>query len=362
MKTIIVTGACGNLGQYLIKFLQELKEEFRIIACRKFSHYQNEDYLFDKSKVIFETCNFEDNTDVINLIVKYKPDYFFNLAGIAKNSICEQNPEKCFKQNTSILVKILNAIQNYSPSCRFFNAGSIYEFDYNKQNFYSLTKKSASLIVNHYRKKGIYAVIGFLPHCESELRDESYLTKKIILGVKRAKMALEAGLEFEPIQLGNLDEKMNFFHCEDIVEGIWRIVNQEVYNSELKNELDKYWLNGKGDWKSQEISFLSRSIKNYVLSNGENHSIREFVELAFKEINIDNLSWEGKGFEEKLINFPRRGWLFKHSKEFVVINREIYKEIDSKPEMPLFYDIEKDLGWKPRISFEYLVKKLINNN
>tara|TARA_Y100000356_G_C11198156_1_gene256121 strand:- start:286 stop:831 length:546 start_codon:yes stop_codon:yes gene_type:complete len=171
----------------------------------------------------------------------------------------------------------------------------------------------------------MYAVHGTLFNHEGTKRGEEFVTRKITKGVARIKKELGGGIDIEaptPIELGNIHSKRDWSDSEDFVEGVWLMVNQE-------------------------------EPKDYLLASGETHTIKEFIELAFKAANIDGY-WEGEGLEERYVY---KGSSHKHG--LVVINEKFYRpaEVDLLLGDPTA--AKENLGWKPKITFDKLVKRMV---
>jgi GDPmannose 4,6-dehydratase len=227
----------------------------------------------------------------------------------------------------------LEAIRNYSPETRFYNAGSSEQFGdvvYSPQDInhpfrprspYGAAKCAAHHLVKVYRDSyNLYAVQGILFNHEGVRRGEEFVTRKITKNVARIHNAKENNESFLPMQLGNVDAKRDWSDAQDFVHGVWLMLNQD-------------------------------SPKDYVLSANETHSVREFVEIAFQEAFIDG-EWSGSGVNEFFFD--------KETKQkLVVINPEFYRPAevdllwgDSNP-------ARQDLGWVPKTSFSKLVQKMV---
>ncbi len=218
------------------------------------------------------------------------------------------------------------------------------------------------MLVKVYRESfKLYAVQGLLFNHESERRGEEFVTRKITIGIGKILEALNSKKSFEPLKLGNLDSKRDWSHSKDFVDGVWRMLNQEKFNSELLDKLSGYpYYITKEDRKGlerhlqiqEDIKVLSKYVKEYILSSNETHTVREFVELALKEANIIG-NWKGEGLNERFIS-----------------NGQIIVEINPKFFRPAEVDIllgdsslaRKELGWKPNISFTELVKRMCNED
>lgn len=216
------------------------------------------------------------------------------------------------------------------------------EHPFRPRSPYGLSKCSAHLAVKVYRESyNLYAVSGILFNHEGTRRGEEFITRKISKGVARICREIFEGKEIKPLELGNLDAKRDWSDSVDFVDGIWRMLNQDVYCENYSKP------------------------KDYVLSSGETHTVREFVEKSFSYAGIIG-TWIGQGqdemyclvdidkFKSEGINDQLRGVKIP----LVKINPKFYRpaEVDL-----LWGNSEKareELGWKPEFDFDQLVKKM----
>jgi GDPmannose 4,6-dehydratase len=189
---------------------------------------------------------------------------------------------------------------------------------------YGVSKVASRFLVKVYRESyNLFAVHGILFNHEGLRRGEEFVTRKITKAVARIKVAIDQGEEFEPLQLGNIASKRDWSDSEDFMSGIWLMINQE-------------------------------EPEEFILSSNETHSIKEFVSLAFQEAGIPGL-WSGDGLDEKFR-------IYEENKILAEINEVFYRPAD----VNLLYGdsnpIREKLGWKPKFSFQDLVKRMVNND
>ena len=181
-----------------------------------------------------------------------------------------------------------------------------------------------------YRESyNIFAVHGILFNHEGKRRGEEFVTRKITKGVAAIKSAINQGKEFRPLQLGNVDAKRDWSDSEDFMDGVWKMLTQDTP-------------------------------KEYILSSNETHTVREFVELAFRHAGL-NGTWFGEGVEEKFV-YQEIDMGGADIKTLVEINEKYYRPAevailhgDSTP-------IREELGWKPKYSFSDLVQRMVEND
>lgn len=345
METAIVTGVTGQMGSYLAEFL--LKKSIRVIgAMRRLSipNIQNIKHIVN-SNFILEIMDLGDSHSISSLIEKYKPNYFINCAANSFVGTSWQCPEQHFEYNCLGVLRQLESIRKNSPHTKYLNFGSSEEFGdvkYTPQDEnhppssrspYGASKVAARQIVKVYKESyDLYAIQCWCFNYESERRGEEFVTRKISKGVARINQAIENKQSFRPIELGNLDVKRDWSHAEDFVEGVWKMLNQNA------------------------------PIKNYVLSSNETHSIREFVNLAFKNANIEG-SWHGNGASEELsiANYLAEEHDVKSS-VLVKINPKFYRPAEVDLLLGDSSLARKELDWQPKISFQELVSRMVKND
>tara|TARA_R100000008_G_scaffold86724_1_gene81143 strand:- start:9571 stop:10647 length:1077 start_codon:yes stop_codon:yes gene_type:complete len=349
MKTkVVVTGVTGQDGSHLVDYLLE-NTDCHIVGCfRRLSspNYVNIEHHFDNPR--FEKVYFDltDNESIQNVIQKYSPDYFINVAAQSYVGASWDIPVATWNVNATGVLHILEAIRKFSPKTRFYNAGTSEEFGdvlYSPQDEvhplrprspYGAAKAGARHLVKVYRESyNLYAVQGWLFNHEGERRGEEFVTRKITKGVALLKRFIDKGKKPLPLQLGNLEAKRDWGHAQDYVEGIWRMVNQEEYNPNFD------------------------SPKDYVIASGETHTIREFLEKALLHANIPFQlnATEIDGQKVEYFN-PETG------DPIVCINSKYFRPAEVKLLLGSPAAIEKDLKWKRNVSFDDLVKRMIDKD
>jgi GDPmannose 4,6-dehydratase len=219
---------------------------------------------------------------------------------------------------------------------------------------YGASKCAARTIVKVYRESyGLYAVQGWLFNHEGVRRGEKFVTRKITKGVARIKNELRL-FTCVPIELGNIDAKRDWSDAEDMVDAIWRMLNQEKYNVNFP-------CSSVND-PNQSFKNMVLDLKDYVCSNNETHTIREFIEIAFDEAGLSG-TWyitnNGLG-DDPLTEVFRLNSDF--SKVLVKINPEFYRPAEVELLLGDSSKIRKDLGWSPKTDFRSLIKKMVAND
>lgn len=335
MKKIIITGATGQDGSLMADFLLTSADCFVYASHRRLSVENHDNIQHLKSHPRFQTIELDitDPENINQVIREIKPDYFINFAANSFVGNSWKMPINHMQTNCMGVLYCLEAIRNFSPNTRFYNAGSSEQFGdviYSPQDInhpfrprspYGAAKCAAHHLVKVYRDSyNIYAVQGILFNHEGVRRGEEFVTRKITKNVARIHNSKAEGKAFLPMELGNLDAKRDWSDAEDFVHGVWLMLNQE-------------------------------KPKDYVLSANETHSVREFIELAFKAAFIDG-EWVGNGLDEVFIDS-------KTKQKLVVINPAFYRPA----EVELLWGdstlARTELGWKPKTSFKQLVEKMV---
>ena len=336
-KSIIVTGVTGQDGSHMVDYLLA-NTDYEVFGCvRRLSVYNHKNISHINNER-FHLINFDltDSHAISRIVEKIKPDYFINLAAQSFVGSSWDFAHQTWETNSTSTLHILEAIRLYHPTCRFYQAGSSEEFgdvSYSPQDElhplrprspYGASKTASRQLVKVWRDSyNLYAIQGWLFNHEGTRRGEEFVTRKITKAVARIKNAINNEEAYNLLELGNLDAQRDWSDSEDFIEGIWLMLNQE-------------------------------SPKEYVLSSNETHSIREFVELAFKEVGISG-HWHGEGINENYID--------KNSgRVLVAINSKFYRPAEVEL---LWGDSSKaraELNWKPKSSFQDLVRKMILND
>jgi GDPmannose 4,6-dehydratase len=330
MKKALITGITGQDGAYLSKLLvdkgYEVYGAFRRTAGLNLNGLK---YLGVDDKINYLPLELLEFTNIYRAIEKIQPDEIYNLG--AQSFVALSFEEPIYTADVTALgaLRVLEAIRAVNPKIKFYQASSSEMFgkaqampQNEKTPFYPRSPYAASKLfahwttVNYRESYGIFACSGILFNHESPLRGIEFVTRKITHSVARMRLGLACELK-----LGNLDAKRDWGYAPEYVEAMWLMLQQK--------EPD-----------------------DYVVATGETHSVREFVEQAFKYIGVDIL-WEGEGIKEKGIDKKTGGTLVEVSSEFcrpaeVDILKGDYSQAREK------------LGWQPRTKFQDLVGIMVD--
>jgi len=335
-KIALITGITGQDGAYLAELL--LSKGYTVHGIKRRSSSFNTarvDHLYHDphehgSPFYMHYGDMTDATNLIRLIQEVQPTEIYNLAAQSHVQVSFDTPEYTANADGLGTLRLLEAIRilKMEGMVRFYQAstselyGKVQETPQSETTpFYPRSPYAAAklyaywITVNYREAYGIHASNGILFNHESPIRGETFVTRKIT----RAVAAIQLGLQSD-IYLGNLDAKRDWGHARDYVEGMWRILQQEVPD-------------------------------DYVLATGETHSVREFIELAFNEVGR-RIVWMGQGLDET-------GTDAASGQVLIRIDKRYFRptEVDL-----LLGDPSKakaKLGWTHATSFRQLVTEMV---
>src|SRR3989338_4450082 len=264
-KTALITGILGQDGPYLAQLL--LEKDYKVYGLmRRYSspHYENLNFLGIMDKINFIDGDMTDDSSLLNVVKLIRPDEVYNLAAQSFVGTSWEQAKLTTEINALGVLSLLNAIKYFSPTSKFYQASTSEMFglgndngyqdentNFHPRSPYGISKVYAYWMTVNFRESyGIYTSNGILFNHESPLRGIQFVTRKITDGVAKIKMGLT-----DKLYLGNLDTKRDWGFAGDYVEAMYLMLQQK--------EPD-----------------------DYVVGTGENHSVREFVELAFQYAGI----------------------------------------------------------------------------
>ena len=328
MKKALITGITGQDGSYLAEFLLEKGYEVHGITRRaSISHTGRIDHLLENGAITLHDGDLADASSLIRITNIVQPDEFYNLAAQSHVQVSFDVPEYSGDVDALGVLRALEAIHilGLEKKTRFYQAstselyGKVEEVPqrettpFHPYSPYAVAKQYGFWITKEYREAyGMFAVNGILFNHESERRGENFVTRKITLAVGRIAEGLQSHLE-----LGNLDSLRDWGYAKDYVECMWLMLQQD-------------------------------KPEDFVIATGEQHTVRDFTEKAFKANGID-INWEGEGLQEK-------GYDAETGKMLVCVNPAYFRPTDVDN---LWGDPTKAktvLGWNPqKTSYEELV-------
>jgi GDPmannose 4,6-dehydratase len=363
-KKILITGVTGQDGSNMVDYLLKHTDDTVVGGVRRLSvkNHENIEHLKDEPRFKLIDLDVTDQINTNLIIQEEEPDYFINFAANSFVGTSWKMPVQHMMNNAMPVMYQLEAIRRHAPDCRYYNAGSSEQFGdvkYSPQDIahpfrprspYGISKCSAHHMVKVWRESyGIYAVQGLLFNHEGVRRGEEFVTRKISKAVARIRHQLDRGVPITPLELGNLGVKRDWSDSMDFMDGIWRMLNQDKSFSSAHGCEEAYTV-------GRVYEFDNRHAKDYVLASDETHTIREFVELSFKELGIEG-KWHGKG-QKETFRVTRTGI----TDTFVKVNPEFWRPNEVELLWGDSIPAREDLNWQPLLDFQGLVSKMVQHD
>lgn len=341
MKIAFITGICGQDGSYLLELL--LEKGYIVWGMIRRSSSINThriDEYFSHPNLILKYGDLSDGTGILQILYEIKETYkdlerleVYNLGAMSHVKVSFDIPEYTAEVDGTGVLKLLNAIINsgLKEKTRFYQAstselyGKVMEVPQTERtpfyprSPYGVAKLYGHWITKNYRESyGVYACSGILFNHESPRRAHNFVTRKITIGLNKILKGVS-----DRLVLGNLNAKRDWGHSKDYVYGMWLMLQQE-------------------------------SPEDYVLSTNEFHSVREFVEKAFGIKGFD-IVWKGEGINE--IGYDRNT-----GRELIFVSEKYFRPAEVEELLGDSSLAKKNLGWKPTISFDELVKEMVEHD
>jgi GDPmannose 4,6-dehydratase len=335
-KVAIITGVTGQDGAYLSSLL--LRKGYMVHGVKRRSSLFNtaridnlyEDLHSEHPRFFLHYGDLTDSSNLIRIIQETQPDEIYNLAAQSHVKVSFETPEYTANADGMGTLRILEALRilGLEGKTRFYQAstselyGKVVETPQSEQTpFYPRSPYAAAklyaywITVNYREAYGIFASNGILFNHESELRGETFVTRKIT----RAAARIARGQQ-DRLWLGNLGAKRDWGHAEDYVEAMWRILQHDAPD-------------------------------DFVIATGETRSVREFAEAAFRYVGID-IEWRGEGRDEK-------GLDSKSGRVLIEVDPRYFRPTEVELLLGDPSKAERVLGWKRKVSFEELVRRMV---
>lgn len=338
-KTALITGVTGQDGAYLARLLLEKGYIVHGVKRRASSFNTSRiDPLYvdphvDGAKFFLHYGDLTDSTNLIRIVQETQPDEIYNLGAQSHVQVSFETPEYTANSDAIGTLRILEAIRilGLEKKSKFYQAstselyGKVVETPQSETTpFYPRSPYAAAklyaywITVNYREAYGIHASNGILFNHESPMRGETFVTRKITRAAARIKLGLE-----DTLYLGNLDAKRDWGHARDYVEGMWRIVQQDIAD-------------------------------DFVLGTGELHSVRDFVESAFKHAGM-NIKWSGTGTDEIGVDSVS-------GKTIVKIDPRYFRPAEVELLLADPSKAKRVLGWQATTLFDDLVKEMMEHD
>ena len=335
-KTALLTGVTGQDGAYLARLLLEkgyvvhgIKRRSSSFNTERIDDIYEDPHLPD-ARMFLHYGDMTDSMNLLRVIAQVQPDEIYNLGAQSHVQVSFETPEYTANADGIGMLRILEAVRilGMVEKVRVYQAstselyGLVQEVPQREttpfypRSPYGVAKLYAYWILVNYREAyGIHASNGILFNHESPLRGETFVTRKI----SRAVAAIELGLQ-DRLYMGNLDALRDWGHARDYVRGMWMMLQQD--------EPD-----------------------DYVLATGESHSIREFIERAFGEVDRA-IEWSGKGLDE-IGRDARTG------QPLVAVDPRYFRPTEVEQLIGDPSKAHQKLGWRHEVGFEELVREMV---
>jgi GDPmannose 4,6-dehydratase len=338
MQKALITGVTGQDGAYLAEFL--LKKGYEVHGIKRRSslfNTQRIDHLYqdphsDHPRLVLHYGDLTDSSSLVNIIQKIQPDEIYNLAAQSHVMVSFEQPEYTANADALGTLRILEAIRllGLTGKTRFYQASTSEMFGlvqetpqsettpFYPRSPYGVAKVFGYWITVNYRESyGIYACNGILFNHESPIRGETFVTRKITRALTHIKVGLQSCL-----YLGNLDSLRDWGHARDYVEAQWVMLQQ-------------------------------KTAQDYVIATGEQHSVREFVNIAAAELGM-TLSWHGTGVDEYAVD--------ERGETIVRVDPRYFRPAEVQTLLGNPEKARRELGWTPRITFQELVTEMVTKD
>ena len=337
-KQALITGITGQDGAYLAEFLigkgyvvHGIKRRSSLLNTDRIDHLYQDPHVKDR-RLILHYGDMTDSSSLIRVVQQVQPDEIYNLAAQSHVAVSFEEPEYTANSDALGPLRMLEAIRilGREKSTRFYQAstselyGLVQETPQKEttpfypRSPYAVAKLYAYWITVNYREAyGMYACNGILFNHESPVRGETFVTRKITRALARIKLGLQSC-----VYLGNLNALRDWGHAKDYVEAQWLMLQQE-------------------------------KPEDFVIATGEQHSVREFIELVCRELEM-SLAWKGSGVEER--GYDANG------KCIVAVDPRYFRPTEVETLLGDASKAYRKLGWKPGISFKALVAEMVQED
>ena len=337
-KKALITGITGQDGAYLAEFLLKkgyevhgVKRRTSLFNTDRIDHLYQDPHTIDR-KFILHYCDMTDSSSLVRIIQLVQPDEVYNLAAQSHVAVSFEEPEYTANSDALGTLRLLEALRivGIEKKTRFYQAstselyGQVQETPQTEKtpfyprSPYAVAKLYSYWITVNYREAyGMYACNGILFNHESPVRGETFVTRKITRALSRIKLNLQ-----DCLYLGNLDAKRDWGHAQDYVEMQWLMLQQD-------------------------------EPEDFVIATGKQHSVRDFVEAAAKELGI-LIRWEGQGKDQKGYDADGNCRVAVDPRYFRPTEVETLLGDPSKA--------KEKLGWTPRITFKELVAEMVRED
>ncbi len=335
MKKALITGVTGQDGAYLAEFLitrgyevHGIKRRTSLINTSRIDHLYEDPHSSGR-RLFLHYGDMTDSSSLIHIVEKVQPDEVYNLAAQSHVKVSFEEPEYTANSDAIGVLRMLEAVRilGLEKKTRFYQASTSELYGLVQQTpqtertaFYPRSPYAVAklygywIVVNYREAYGMYACNGILFNHESPLRGETFVTRKVTQGLARIKYGLQ-----ETLHMGNIDSLRDWGHARDYVEMQWLMLQQE-------------------------------QPEDYVISTGEQHSVREFITIAAEMLKME-LTWRGSGSEQEAVDAS--------GKVIVRIDPAYFRPTEVETLLGDPAKARRQLGWEPRTTFKELVREMV---
>ena len=337
-KVALITGITGQDGAYLAEFLlgkgyvvHGVKRRTSLFNTARIDHLYQDPHVSNR-RFILHHGDMTDSSSLVHITEQVQPDEIYNLAAQSHVAVSFEEPEYTANSDALGTLRLLEAIRilGLKDKARFYQASTSELFrlarespqsettPFYPRSPYGVAKLYAYWITVNYREAyGLFACNGILFNHESPVRGETFVSRKITRALTRISLGLE-----DCLYLGNLEARRDWGHAREYVEAQWLMLQQDAP-------------------------------EDFVIASGEQHSVREFVVAAAKELGIQ-VSWKGKGAKECGVD--------QKGRRIVAIDPRHFRPTEVDSLLGDASKARKKLGWKPKIRFPELVAEMVRED
>jgi GDPmannose 4,6-dehydratase len=317
LKKALITGITGQDGSYLAELL--LREGYEVHGIVRRVAIEDPRarmwrirHILDR--LFIHSASMESYASIFNIVSEVKPDECYHLAAQSYVSYSFEDEFSTINTNLNGTHYVLSAVKRLAPECKFYFAGSSEMFGkvsetpqnektpFHPRSPYGISKMAGFELTRNYREAyGLFALSGILFNHESPRRGAEFVTRKISSGAVKIKLGIE-----KEIRLGNLEAKRDWGHARDYVKAMWLMLQQD-------------------------------EPEDYVIATGKSHSVLAFLEHAFSYLNLD-------------------------FNDYLVMDKKLYRPSEINILQGDASKARKNLGWSPAISFEELVREMVDSD
>ena len=341
-KIALITGITGQTGSYLAEFLLKKKYEVHgIIRRSSLINTHRIDHIYDNKKLKLHYGDLSDALNLANIINGVKPTEIYNLAAQSHVAVSFELAEYTTDINALGCLRILEIIKQSKKKIKFYQASTseLYGLTlqtpqtektyFQPQSPYAISKLYAYWMTKHYRNAhGLFSVNGILFNHESPRRGETFVTRKITIGLSKIILGQK-----EVLEVGNLKALRDWGHARDYAEMQWLMLQNKVPT-------------------------------DYVISTGKQYSIKNFIQMCLKDMGIQVL-WKGKGLEEVAIikSFPtNKNYKIKKGQIIIKVNKKYFRPLEVNSLLGDSSKARKELKWKNKYTINQLVSEMLSHD